>query len=104
MAGRASGHDLSRVGHAVIVSPDWAGRVLPPASAGGRGHKKPSPRHGAHAVTDGVTPVRHVNQGPCPRAELGDCVTLDLSYQGCSPLPDNMPLTGLSLAAPPDLP
>lgn len=53
---------------------------------------------------DDVTLVRHVYQGLCPRAELGDCVTLDLSYQGCSHLPDNMPLTGLSLTAPPYLP
>lgn len=51
-----------------------------------------------------MTPVRHVYQGPCRRAELGDCMTLDLSHQGCSPVPDDMPLTGLSLTAPLYLP
>lgn len=50
-------------------------------------------------MTAYVTPVRRMCRGPCRRAELGDCVTPDLS-----PVPDNMPLTGLSLTAPPYLP
>lgn len=68
MAGQASGHDLSRVGHAVIVSPEL-GRPGP-ASCFCRQERTREAR----------PTVRHVYQGPCPRAKLEDCVTLDFSY------------------------